>query len=282
MDIPSPSLIATLANWAAIGRRLRPPIMAIEETWASARRLIKVARAKLDVEAEHLRELFRYSDARLSPLEDPLKANLGAHRWLRGDREETYSDWLQWVIEQLGSPDLVYSILGEPPPEGWQNWGTQLPDVRREVSVQSGHEGHEGRLDIVVRYGMDAIIVVEVKVGNAEAADTIKQTGYALALDSEHESVRVRKILLATSAQEREYYGFTFWSWASVCVVLRKKVPELHRLPLVTRAMLLAFVGAVEQNLLGFSSSWLLPVLRGEASLQNAGIVDHLERVCGD
>jgi len=34
------------------------------------------------------------------------------HRWLADDREESYSDWLAWVIEQIKMPELVFRVFG--------------------------------------------------------------------------------------------------------------------------------------------------------------------------
>ena len=49
--------------------------------------------------------------------------------------------------------------------------------------------------------------------------------------------------------------GFRFLSWAAVCVALRGITPYmLDQEHILSTALILAFVGAVEQNLLGFVS----------------------------
>ena len=45
----------------------------------------------------------------------------------------------------------------------------------------------------------------------------------------------------------------------------------------LTAAMVLAFVAAVEQNLLGFSATFVRKICEGRAVFFNSKVVDHLE-----
>ncbi|MCR4418726.1 MAG: hypothetical protein QHH27_03285 [Clostridia bacterium] len=201
----------------------------------------------------------------LHPLEEPLKMAFPLHRWLAEDREEAYSDWLVWILEQLGSARHVGYVL----------WGEEMPgfslsdqrcSVEREVWVPEGHPGRSGRLDCVIRIGEEAIILVEVKVVWAEWADLGKNRGYRQWLDSQPFPIR-KAYLLATGGDRHLYEGdFELVTWGAICRRLRRLIPELAAEGRPTLAALTGgFVGAVEQNLLGLPS--LVWLERGDESL---------------
>jgi hypothetical protein len=245
--------------------------------------MVSAARVALAFKAGQLREVLETSRKRLAPLDDPLCVDLGLHRWLEADREEAYSDWLHWVVLQLSRADYIYRLFGLEPPPGWEAWGSKQPEVAREVCVTSGHLGHGGRLDLLIRYSGHAILIIEVKKADADEADTAKHKGYGKWLSEQPEpKANKQGVLLATWAKEEEYDGFDFCSWASVCVALRQLVPELgDDVPTLSRALLLAFVGAVEQNLLGFSGKVARQIISGELALFNSQIIDHLKQATG-
>jgi len=241
-------------------------------------RMIELASAAFALEAEQLLPLLEESDKRLRPFGDPLHVDFRAHRWLEGDREETYSDWLQWVVQQLETPELVFQLFGTKAPDGERP--NEGPTVEREVWVPQGHAGHTGKIDLVIRFGQWAILTVEVKTGGADASDTGKQEGYRAWLEGQTVEHKLEPVLLAVDAKDKEYAGgFRFVSWADVCLELRSIVPELLRKNRFTAgAMALAFVGAVEQNLLGFSAQSLKRVRTRNAAGFNSKVIDHLER----
>src|SRR5439155_17806642 len=84
--------------------------------------------------------------------------------------------------QQATTPGQIFRLfgLGSPPRDLLE---CQHPDVKRECCVPHGHIDQEGRLDIVIRFGHHAIIVVEVKKGAGEDADTGKHEGYKLSLN---------------------------------------------------------------------------------------------------
>lgn len=67
---------------------------------------------KLRLEAERLRRVLRESNRRLRPLFDPLNSDFGLLRWLASGREEAYSDWLEWILEQISPRETCRIVLG--------------------------------------------------------------------------------------------------------------------------------------------------------------------------
>jgi len=238
-----------LRSWAALGRQLAH---APRQTpsWAPVQRIATAAVAFFARERERVAELLKQSDAKLAPLTDPLSLDLGLHRWLAADREEAYSDWLAWAVQQLTDPRDVFALFSTDAPPGSESWNP--PEVTREYPVPTGHEDRSGRLDLVIRYPNRALLVVEVKLGSADDADTAKQEGYAKWIKAQPEPFR-SSVLLATDAVEVESDGgFAFVSWEHVCRRFRRlalKHITAHRVSVA--ALTLAFVAAVEQNLLG-------------------------------
>ena len=103
-------LADVLRQWQELQRRivLAPPELF---SWDSADRLSKSAR-KLDAYAnKHFEEALAGSDSQLTPLSDPLRLNLGEHRWLSKDRENSYSDWLAWILQGMSVTEILL-LLG--------------------------------------------------------------------------------------------------------------------------------------------------------------------------
>jgi hypothetical protein len=267
---------ALLRTWASMGAALSTSRSRGVANWESVRRMIKAAGEKLAGDRERLRNLLTESRMRLAPLEDPFDIDFGLHRWLRAEREEAYSDWLDWVIRQMPGPRQVFELFGLDPPEAvleCREW-----DVQRECCVPHGHQDHEGRLDLVIRFGDKAIIVVEVKKGDAEGADTEKHCGYNIWIE-EQNCGHKRAVFLAASAEEEVYEGFSYCSWATVCVEMRRLAISICREGRVTAAaIVLAFVAAVEQNLLGFPRRIVRDICEDRRVLFNVEVVDHLEK----
>jgi hypothetical protein len=202
-------------------------------------------------ELEPLAGAYDRSKKRLFPLSDPLDTRFPLHRQLSSDREEVYSDWLQWVLQQFSDTRCLGHILGSPNLARLANPHEPI-SVDREITVEHGYAGRAGRLDIVLRQGSRRLIVVEVKTRAYEDADLEKHAGYTESIDSPDSEF----IFLAVNPPDTGLRGFRFVSWAEVCVALRA-VAESRLGPdhILSTALVLAFVGAVEQNLLGFVGS---------------------------
>jgi hypothetical protein len=202
----------------------------------------------MQVDAERLRVLLDRSSKKLEPLSDPLLVDLGLHRWLRVEREEAYADWFQWVLRQAKTPGRVFQLFGCKPPEEIST-GASLA-ITREFWVPHGHENQEGRLDIVISFDGQVALVVELKKGSADDADTGKHAGYR----ESHPGAK--HLLIAASADGKDYGGFEFCSWARVCIRIRRLATDLiTEGQVMAAAMTLAYAGAVEQNLLGFHAA---------------------------
>jgi hypothetical protein len=221
-----------------------------------------------------VRSLLAESNKRLAPLSDPLITDFGLHRWLAQDREEAYSDWLQWVLQQVQAPSQIFRLLGVDSPAGLPEWRTGPPVIEREWHVPEGHDGQAGRLDLLVRYEGKALFVLEVKKTDADQADTAKQAGYKLWLDARPEPHRYA-ILIAVDADEEEYEGFRELPWSALCIGLRRLARyHCREGKLVIGAQCLALCGAVEQNLLGFSAG----AAADKPAASSDRLVTHLQR----
>ena len=267
-----------LRAWASLGHGLAMPRDCARMNWGSARRLIKAAQPKLRAEAQRLRELLQQSRKRLDPLDDPVRLDLGLNRWLEPEREEAYSDWLQWVVRQARTAEQIFKLFDlKPPPPSLRT--PAAADVHREYRIPYGHLGKAGRLDLVVDFGGQAIIVIELKKGDADESDTAKHKGYREWLAQCRCPKQHRhSILLALSAADATYDGFVFRSWANACINMRRFAESLLHDRVMTAAMVLAYVAAIEQNLLGFSASQIDEVCRGRSVSFNPRVVEYLER----
>lgn len=242
-----------LKTWANLGRYLIPPQISV--TFSQFETFIESAQNLLTLEREILYNLLGKSNKVFAPLADPLSVDLGTHRWLQGSREENYSDWLIWIIQQLQFPELVFSLFNINEPqllEKCSNAGSS--QITREYYVEKGHEDQSGSIDIFIFYKDTAIIVVEVKKGDAESRDAEKEKGYKESIYKRFSNLKkqyILFILLVTSGEKEEYDGFKKVIWSDVCLWLRRFVAHDKDSNLITKALILAFVGAVEQNLLG-------------------------------
>jgi hypothetical protein len=190
-------------------------------------------------------------------LAEPLRTDLGAHRWLTAKREEAYSDWLQWVLTQMATSKM-FEVLPAFCPNEYANCKDWFVD--REVPILDGKR----KLDLVVYAGLakKPVIVVEIKKGDPiDEEQKLKDYGDW----AEHENVpRSNRILLGSGillGTEEEAAaacsGFMRRGWEDVCIAIRKIAREMcfkdrHRV--IVGAMMLAFVGAVEQNLLSIAA----------------------------
>jgi len=218
--------------------------------WHSAKALIRACQAMSEAESGPLVRMYKASKERMSPLSDPLDVQFPLHRQLSSSREEVYSDWLQWVLEQVSDAHELGCILGS------QNL-CQTADphgrisVEREVPVEHGYTDQTGRLDLVVKQGSRWLAVIEVKTRAYEDTDLKKHNGYRKSINS----AETELIFLSVNPPSSDPFGFRSLLWSDVCVTLRGIAPlRLERERLLATALILAFVGAVEQNLLGFVS----------------------------
>ncbi len=234
----------TDADWLRFWASLDVPVVDRLPDWTAIQTLDNAARRLLSNDIATLESSLTASNERLKPLKDPFSEDFGLHRWLSGQREENYSDWLEYSVAQLQTSAWVYGLFNLPPPAGLDDF--RLTTIREDW-VEEGNEGHSGRTDLVIQYGSYRRLVIEVKVTGAEEADTAKQAGYAKSY------VESDRVLLVTEGQAATSDGgFRVALWSDVAKALRRFVPTICQERTVQAAMVLAFVGAVEQNLCGF------------------------------
>ncbi|MBI3398518.1 MAG: hypothetical protein HY026_04715 [Deltaproteobacteria bacterium] len=243
-----------LTEWADMGRKFNQP-MAIP-AWHSIEPFIKSCQKFLEhfkKDLEHLKKetetLLEESSKILSPFQDPFCIDLSSNRWFAGCREENYSDWLAWIIEQLKEPRLIFRLLDIDDEIMLKECEGIKPDVKREECVKEGHEGQEGRLDITIRYPSKLLIHVEVKTNSAEEADLGKNVGYKKSLEERYGGTQYHR-LLVTEAEETSYDDYKVLKWTDICIKLRKMVLEKQIEQPLAASLILSFTGAVEQNLL--------------------------------
>lgn len=107
--------------------------------------LIRSYESMVRAESQRFRGLHEASKARFFPLSDPLDIATESHRQFGWGREEVYSDWLHWTLEQLHEPQLIGQVLGA---KGWVAEGRL--EIEREPTVAHGHENQKGRLDLLI------------------------------------------------------------------------------------------------------------------------------------
>jgi hypothetical protein len=248
-----PAQLATvIKRWAA----LAPAVGQV--TWAPVEAMVNAAEEYGRSCEGRLRELAGKYQELVAPLGDPLWVRMS---WLERSHEPAYSRWLAWVLEQLGSPERVWRVLGvcEPPDQG------------APISIKAECQAsREDRLDIVVFSGAKQAVVVEVKLGYPQPDDLQFQ------LRRYRRWIRkwsAKGVVIVADAEQESYEGFAVRRWAEICVALRRVMLEVAQGKLrVVAAMMLAFVGAVEQNLLGFPS-----LDAGESPLLYPRVAEHLE-----
>lgn len=236
--------------------------------WKPVGAMLGAAKSDSVHEERRLLRVLAKSRRLLRPLDDPLDANFGLHRWLSHVREEAYSDWLAWLLLQLDAERVLRLLRACDHPSLTAKYREVPVQVDREVEIRGG------RLDIKISARDRLLLIVEVKKVAAEDADTDKQRGY-----TEHahvEKAEFASVLLVTDAVEQDYEGFRPLKWSELCIALRQLLPELSsQLRLVRTAMFSAFIGAIERNLL----SMIGP---GEGhhgkALLYARTADHIER----
>jgi hypothetical protein len=187
------------------------------------------------------------------------------HKWLLRAREETYSDWLKWLFENMSVNEAV-DILGIDcwPENLLAQFQNKKVTVIRELNVEEGHEEKKGRIDLLLSLEDLAFVAIEVKKGAADDSDFKKNGGYRksiLKLNYKNPAF----IMLVSSAKSNDYGGFKPRIYADFCCKLRqlsRKWIISGQNQLFKSAMLLMITSAIEINFLGLSTSKYGPKTR--------------------
>jgi hypothetical protein len=192
-----------------------------------------------------LENLFRRSDLRLQPFEDPLRGHLLMSFILSTEREENYSAVLEWLIRRLPADEVLQVFgLDECGTDQSQPW-----EITREYQVS--HLGQIGRLDLLLRRNGKCRVVVEVKTKPYAEEDLQKHELYCAAIREAPDMRESEKVFLAQRHEDMDLGGFCFRSWRQICLGLRRSSRSvISVLPYGEAALYLALLGAIEQNLL--------------------------------
>jgi hypothetical protein len=256
-------LTAILRDWSDLRVSTSPRL----QSWDSAHLLVRSAKALGDFALQHLQEALAGSNSELAPLGEPLNLNLGKHRWLSADREESYSDWLAWILQGMSGPDEILPLFARDD-EVLEGLLGPSGTVHREVRSQ------HGRTDIEVPIGKRGLLLIEVKVRNTGNELPLQLERYAQKV-TEKQVERPVLVLLGTDAPDPSLprHNFTFTDWRSLCQRLRQYARRAKEADLLRAATILIFCGAVEQNLLGLSGEQ-----RHQRALATANYLDEWRR----
>ena len=263
--------IAALEQWAELGRAYRPRRR--RPNWSDVEELIEAVQPRLRADSEELRRLLQKSEEALG-FPDPLLCDLGTYRWL--DHENSYSDWLAWVLEKLDDFAAVLRVLGIPDDA---LAGMEEFKVDREWPLAEGNENSTGRIDLLIRSG-DMMIGIEVKTFDKQY---LKQHGYKASLKKFCSSPSC--ILVANcDVSEDDLHGFELRQWKDVSLALRREIAHFiqdEKGRILAGAMMLAFVAAIEQNLLGLGTQAPWRAQRHLPVLMPAALSEYLSQVEG-
>ena len=246
----------TLKLWADMYRQGAFRTSLPSGCWRAADELLGVALAADCSARAGLEGALAISDQTFNPLADPLSIEFGAHRWLFSKREEAYSDWFGWILEQIQDAGQVLKLLGMQDEEILRECASENLIVRREFPIP------DGRLDLSVKFGKHLLVIVEIKTKSFDE-DAVQDQLKKYARWAQEQP---RPTLCYFAAVESGEFacpeGFEPLPWRELALRIREqarywiqasKRPPLDGRDLIRAAMTLAFCGAVEQNLLRVS-----------------------------
>lgn len=233
-----------LLTWHELGRGLLASAPLECASWDSASLLVRSAKSLDDYARQHLEDALAHSNAELWPLSDPLTLNLGAHRWLSADREESYSDWLAWILQGMSGREIL--PLFELGVGSTSDALGPAERVRREAASEYG------RTDVEVWFGERGLLLIEVKVQPTGRDLRSQLERYESWADGQRVGRRLYA-LLGAEKPTQNIAPFVFTSWRTLCQRLRRYANSVKGPDLLRAAAILIFCGAVEQNLAGLS-----------------------------
>jgi len=248
------------ARWGSVLRRQSAQQLTRDEECKAIERIANAFRALVKTEQIHIADLLKTADQQLAPFSDPFRLRFSGHRWLdlRREREESYSNWLAWLLERMDSAEEVLRVFNLEDTDFANSVRNEKPKVYREQPFWTA-SGEPKRLDIVVEFSDRAILLVEVKIRGIEFAGGAENLPiYCDWLESRISDPSGRSaILLVPTPMESPCRGWQVRSWDQVSLSLRLQAREYAASSpgrLLLAAMLLCFSGAVEQNVLGYAT----------------------------
>jgi hypothetical protein len=231
----------TLAAWAKLSVTAAPPLKT-GESLEPLRRMVDAAKRDAKAAAQRLDALFAKTDALYPRVGDPLPVKLGldSNRWLAAEHENSYSDWLAWILGRQNSPSLVLSLFSV----------SHNPEAEGACSIEREVVTPYGRLDFLLSIPTLGVLCVEVKTESDPGKDQLERYSNWLA----GQRAQLGLVLLAINQPEDDPSAekYSFCSWKHISLTLRTWASAWLRDPsrLYDAVMTLAFCGAIERNLL--------------------------------
>lgn len=268
---PSLRAWACFDNWRFHGRA---------ESWNGTTILALALAHVLATQQGRLVGLLRDWDLRLREIGgEPSCRDWTSFRPLRLSREEDWSDWLAHLLETSASGRFAARLLGRSPSALANSEHWKIASAKREVVAA------EHRADILVHFRDDSRCHVEVKIWDLALAKIVPT---AKALRVVHGGTFRNDFLLIPKQHRRYWDELTAASssdlsyiqaitWHDVVLALRSSVLETAE-GVDWRVWSAAYIGAIEQRILGFR-----PWGRDETARKNVGLetldrIDLLER----
>ena len=216
------------------------------DRWSPVRVVVEAYQGMLERRHAELEPLLQRWDEALAALGgDPTHVDWDRFRPLRLEREEDWSDWLAFLFERSETGAFAGALFGEPR-ASWD--GLARPRIEREVTA-GGY-----RADLIIRWTDGRFAHVEVKTGDPSLGKT-GATGRAMRqrYGSPPSNWSDWILLLAWQQSDWDARGHReigSLTWDAVAVALRQGLRS--REPVTWQAWAWAFVGAIEQILIGY------------------------------
>lgn len=240
-------------------------------SWKRVGDFVSGADAIIQEQLLPLPDLLKASNSDLSRFGgDPGNKNWGSFRPLASSREETWSDWLQFLIENSGSGFLALELLGRK-----LSGGIRAEKVEREICAEGKTDSDQRRrADILVYWSNGYLSNIEVKLGDknfAKTHETAEKLHAKIGGERWTDHILVPGAEAAAWGREsdkiRGDFGFPveLLTWEEVAVALRRAL-YAGREAEVWLSMAYVFCGCIEEIALG---------LPGFGSLKRRGVSFH-------
>lgn len=238
--------------------------------WTGALALIDALKAMDAPLRGRLRAAFDRHDAALKEVDgDPLREEWTKFRPLRLSREEDWSDWLAWLVENSKSNWFAELLFGSEA-EAW---------VRTSVTREERLDPY--RVDVRIEWRntnagvRPASTVIEVKTGDRQFGKT------KFAAEAHHRAFPEAqcKDWILVPPEDREACavpGVQTLTWDKVALALRRSLRNRSE-SISWRVWARTFLGAIEQSLLGFPHQ-----AQFDTALDVTACLQHLEESHGE
>ena len=178
---------------------------------------------------------------------DPTHINWNNFRPLKLSREEDWSDWLAFLLENSESGLFVYHLLN-------------LKVTEKPKKIYRELVCGKYRADIVINWKENNFTHIEVKIGDQ---NLLKTFDTSLQLENKFPNTKWEHYILILSNQVSSWNEINILqtkkinllTWENITIALRKTILEDENLNWKVWAY--SFIGVIEQNLIGFKGHLL-------------------------